>query len=72
MCVPFCALAMGTTAAECVTARRTGKDRNAMCPSASVKCRDVRDMVVASRVNVTVSVAGRGSFVINVSIGELN
>lgn len=50
---------MGITGAECVTAKRVGKDPSATYRLVSAKCQDAMPTDDVSKVNVTVNGAGR-------------
>lgn len=58
---------MVTMAVACATVRRAGRVPNAIYLWVNVRCRIVRVMVDALKVNAIVNVVGKDLFVINVS-----
>lgn len=68
MSVQSCAPATDITGAGCATARRAGRDPNAMSQQASVKCPAATDTVAVLRATATANVGGEDNSANYVSI----
>lgn len=68
MFVQSCAPATDITGAGCATARRAGRDPNAMSQQASVKCPAATDTVAVLRATATANVGGEDNSANYVSI----